>query len=59
MANAEYVGGFWHLFDKVTAPAPGRVLSLEDARRRTRVFEAARALARGDYGPARALLAEG
>lgn len=56
--NADYAGGFWQLFDTVTAPTAGRVLSAEDARRRTRVFEAAKALARGDYGPARALLAE-
>ncbi len=56
MRSTEYTGGFWHLFDRVTAP--GRVLTAEERLWRSRVLEAAQALARGDYGPARAVLAE-
>jgi len=57
MLSAEQPGGFWRLFDKVAAPT-SRSLSAEDRARRKRVFDAAQALARGDYEPARAVLSE-
>jgi hypothetical protein len=48
-------GGFWPLFDAVKAAAPS---TAEQAIKRQQVFDAARALSLGDYGPARRLLAE-
>ncbi len=57
MREAEQPGGFWRLFDRVTAPT-SRVLTAEDQMWRRRVTEAAQALGRGDYEPARAVLSE-
>jgi hypothetical protein len=48
-------GGFWPLFDTVKATPPS---TAEQAAKRQQVFDAAKALSRGDYGPARAVLAE-
>ena len=56
--GGEYGGGFWRLFDTMRSTPVARPLSAEDERRRSRIFAAAKALARGDYGPARAVLAE-
>jgi hypothetical protein len=48
-------GGFWPLFDAVKAAPPS---NLQAAAMRQQVFDAAKALSRGDYGPAQRLLAE-